>query len=110
MDDNLKDFSVKELMTIGKFLALDLKYSPEFDHRAQLLSEILLELENRNAINRLDAAAAHKSLQIADFKGISVFRPDMKSVSAEKVNSFLREKMKNFSLVINWTKYKTRRS
>ncbi len=109
MDDNLKIFSVKELMTIGNFLALDLKYSPEFDNRSQLLSDILLELEKRNAINRLDAAAAHKSLQTADFKGISLFRPDMKSVSDEKVNAFLREKMKNFSLVINWTKYKTRK-
>ena len=98
-------------MTIGNFIVWDLKSNPEQgEDRKNILKEILFELERREAIDRLDAAAAHKSLQKDDFSGMTIFYPDSRSVAEEKVNNFLKENMQNFGIVIHWTKRRFNRN
>ncbi len=105
------DLTNEQLMTIGNFLIWDLKsYPQQNDKRKEILAGILLELERRQAIDRLDAAAAHKSLQNNDFAGVSIFYPDARSVADEKVNNFLKENMHNFGIVIHWTKKRFNRN
>ncbi len=105
MDENLKNFTTKELSTIGLFLRNDLTHNPEEpEDRKQLLRQILLELEERGDIDRLDAATAHKSLQTGQYRKILVFQPSMYVLSKKKINDYLQKHMKDFNLVINWTK------
>ncbi len=105
------DFTNDQLMTIGNFIFWDLKSNPQQgEERKKILADILLELERRNVIDRLDAAAAHKSLQKEDYAGISIFHPDGRSVADEKVNNFLKQNMQNFGIVIHWTKKRFHRN
>ncbi len=102
---NFKDFTSKELSTIGLFLRNDLHYNPEDpDDRKEMVKQILLELEQRGEINRLDAATSHKALQVGKYREILVFQPSMYVLSKKKINDFLQENMKDFDLVKNWTK------
>ena len=112
MDEKfLESLTNEQLMTIGNFLVWDLKSNPEQnEERKQILTQILLELEKRQVLDRLDAAAAHKSLQNDDFAGLSVFYPDTRSVADERVNNFLKQNMQNFGIVIHWTKKRFNRN
>ncbi len=112
MDDKFFDqLTNEQLMTIGNFIIWDLKSNPQQnEQRKEILRHILFKLEMRDAITRLDAAAAHKSLQNDDFAGISIFYPDSRSVADEKVNNFLKENMQNFGIVIHWTKKRFNRN
>jgi len=105
MELKFKDLSNKELATIGLFLRNDLHYNPQDPHqRAEILKRILLELEERGFITRLDAATSHKALQTGKYREISVFQPSFQAVSDKKVNDYLKKNMKDFNLVVNWTK------
>ncbi len=106
METNFKQWSTKELTTAGLFLRNDLHYNPGDPHdRVEILKQILLELEDRGEINRLDAATSHKALQTGKYREISVFQPSMYVLSGKKVNDFLKKNMKDFNLVVNWTKH-----
>jgi hypothetical protein len=105
MDLNLNELTSKELSTIGLFLRNDLHYNPhEPEHRKEILKKILLILEDRGEIDRLDAATSHKALQTAKYREISVFQPSMYVLSRKKINEFLQKNMRDFNLVKNWTK------
>ncbi len=111
MDLKLNEFSSKELATIGLFLRNDLTFNPKDpEQRIDILRQILLELENRGEIDRLDAATAHKSLQTGQYRRILVFQPNFNDLSKKKINDFLQKNMKDFNLVKNWTKNYLRRS
>ncbi len=111
MELNYSNLTEKELLTIGAFLRNDLQHNPENpDDRREILKQILLELEDRGVIDRLEAAIAHKSLQTGDYRTLTFFKPTMYVVSKKKINDFLKEKMHNFDLVISWTKHYIRNS
>lgn len=110
-EEFLSSLTNEQLKTIGNFIVWDLKSDPhKCESRKNIVSKILLELEKRQEIDRLDAAAAHKSLQNNSFSKILVFYPDPNSIANEKINDFLKNNMKNFGIVIHWTKRRFNRS
>ena len=105
MKFDIEGLSLKELSTAGNYVKKDLEFNPQNPReRVEVLQKILLLLEDRGAIDRLSAAAAHKSLLDGKYREIFVFNilPYDKVIDNEDLRIFLRILLRDYQQVENF--------